>query len=56
MDQFSAHIVATTRTDEFVRDAEAARQAGLVRRRVRDAQTAPRPAPRSHEVTRPVTA
>jgi hypothetical protein len=56
MDHFSAHIVAQTRTDEFVRDAEAARQAGLVQRRVRDAKTAPPPTPRPREITRPATA
>ena len=56
MDQFSAHIVAQTRTDDFVREAVTARQARVVRRRVHDAQHAPRPAPRPREVTRPITA
>ncbi|HET9142555.1 hypothetical protein [Actinophytocola sp.] len=55
MNYFSALVVAQSRTEEFAREAAASRQAGLFRRRERDAQTPPRPAPRTREVARPVT-
>jgi hypothetical protein len=57
MDPFSTHIIATSRYEEFAREAATERIAKSTRRdRKRNAQAEPRPAPRHSEAPRPVTA
>ena len=53
MDPYGAQIIAESRRADFTREAATDRRVGVVRRRIRNPQTEPRPAPRQQEVARP---
>jgi hypothetical protein len=57
MDPFSVNMIASTRRDEFLREAAEERQVRIARRdRRRHQQAEARPEPRRHEVARPAVA
>jgi len=57
MDPFGANIVAMSRREDYLRDAESERQARALRRgRKRHRQAEARPEAHQHEVARPAIA
>lgn len=57
MDPFSANIIATSRHEDYLREADNERVVRLARRdRKRHQRGDAAPAPRHHEVTRPAIA
>jgi hypothetical protein len=56
MNPYGDAIVAASRREEFAREAATERQASATRRRKRNPQAEPRPAPRQREVPRPAIA
>ncbi|HEU5476152.1 MAG TPA: hypothetical protein VFV67_36470 [Actinophytocola sp.] len=56
MDPFRSHLMAASRTEDYLREAAADRRAGPLRRRTRAETAAPRQGSRPREVARPVTA
>jgi hypothetical protein len=54
MDPYGSHIIATSRSEDFAREATAERTARVVRKRNR--RTEPRSGPAAREVVRPAIA